>query len=267
VGRGILLLGAGENAELAARSLLESGTAPVCVVDSDIEQARALAQKLGGMAAPLQERWQRIFEADIVICSSDCPHIILSQEEAERIASERKRAPLVILDIAMPRNVDPDVRRVDGILLCDLEGLERIAKNQAVKRAASVTEAEKIVLAEAHAFCSKQKAQGKVPTMIALRSRLDEVCRQEVEFFTQEHGPFTREQDQILHAITAQVIQKIAGSLARELKELQDQEEQKQMTTAVYRLFHLETPQPALAGATSNKDCEQRGDQVVAISH
>ena len=267
-GRNLLLLGAGQDAQLAARCLVENGATPVCVVDSNLELAQQLAKELGGTAAPFRERWQHISEADIVICSTDCPHVMLSQEEAERIAGERNRAPLVILDIAVPRNVDPEVRRVDGIVLCDLEGLERIAKNKASERAATVTEAEKIVLAEAQAFRSKLQAEGVVPTIVALRHRLDDICRQELESFTRDHGPFTREQDQVLHAITAQVIQKIAASLARELKELPEEAEQKQMTAAVHRLFHLETPQTALAGATSKRnDHEQPTNRVVAITH
>jgi glutamyl-tRNA reductase len=248
--------------------LIESGAVSVCVIDQALGQARELAQKLGGNAAPLEDRWQCFLQADIVICSTGCPHVILSRQEAERIASERRRAPLVILDIAIPRDVDPDVRRVDGIVFCDLDGLERIAKQKAAERAATAAEAEKIVLAESQAFRNKLQAESVVPTMVALRCCLDEICRQELESFTEERGPFTREQDHALHAITAQIIRKIAGSLARELKGLPEEGEQKQMTAAVRRLFHLETPQPALAGATSETDDnEQRKDRIVAVTH
>jgi glutamyl-tRNA reductase len=262
-GRRVLLLGTGENSELAARSLTEIG-ASVSVIDQSLEQAQDLAQKLGGTAASLEERWQCMLKADIVICCSGCPHVILSQAEAERIASERNRAPLVILDIAMPRDVDPDVRRVDGILLCDLDGLERVAKQNAAGSAAGAAEAEKFVLTEAQAFRRKLQAAGVVPTIVALRRRLDEICRQELESFTEERGPFTREQDQALHAIAAQVIRKIAGSLAHELKGLQEEAEQKQMTAAVHRLFHLETLQPALAGATSERNAYEQQNRIVA---
>lgn len=261
--RPVLLLGADEISELAVRSLVENGAAPVCVIDPSLERAQALAQELGGNASSLEERWQRILEADIVICATECTHTILSRQEAERIAIERKGAPLVILDIAMPRNVDPDVRRVDGILLCDLDSMERIAKRKAADRAVAA-ESEKLVLAEAQAFRNQLLAESVVPTVVALRRRLNEICRQELESFTEERGPFTREQDQALHAITAQVIQKIAGSLAQELKGLPEEAEQKQMTAAVRRLFHLETPQPALAGATSERNnYEQHSNRVV----
>lgn len=196
------------------------------VIDQSPARARELAEKLGGTSASIADRWQCMLKADIVISATGCPHVVLTYDEAERIAQERNRVALVILDIGMPRDVDPDVRRVDGIMLFDLEGLERAVQQRTEDRMAASEGAERIIVAEAQAFWSQLPRGGAVPTIVALRNRLDEICRQELESFTAERGPFTREQDQLLHAITAQVIQKIAGSLARELKEFPEQEEQ-----------------------------------------
>src|SRR5262249_32824192 len=91
---------------------------------------------------------------------------------------------------------DPDVRRVDGILLYDLDGLERTLSLNTPQRNAAVAEAEKIIAAEAQTFRGQLLAQTVVPTSVALRERLDEICRQELEAFYKERGPFTREQDQ-----------------------------------------------------------------------
>ena len=97
-------------------------------------------------------------------------------------------------------------------------------------------------------------------------SSLEEFCRQELDSFIEERGPFTREQDQSLHAITAQVIQKIASSLARELKELPEKEEQEHMSAAVMRLFHLESPNTALAGTILERSKQPRGSkQAIAV--
>jgi glutamyl-tRNA reductase len=265
--RQVLLLGAGRTSQLSARKLMQSG-ASICVINHTLEQAQEVARELGGSAASMTDRWQSLLQADIVISSSGCPHVILTREEAELIAGERRQSPLVIIDIAMPRDIDPEVRRVDGILLCDLDGLEQVMKRDAAPRAAAAAEAEKIVLAEAHAFRSKLQTERAVPTIVALRRRLDEICRQELESFIQERGPFTREQDQAIHAITRQVIQKIASSLACELKELPEKDEQERMTAAVQRLFHLETPQAALAGTRLERnEYEQRKNSAVAITH
>jgi len=267
-GRRVLLMGAGEMSEVSAREMIENGAASVVVIDQSPTRAEELAAKLGGTAATLADRWQCMLRADIVISSTGCPHVILTREEAERIALERNRVALVIMDIGMPRDVDPDVRRVDGILLYDLEGLERVAKGNAVGRADVAALADKIIAEEALAFRARLKAEPVVPTIVALRRRLEEICRQELESYIAERGPFTREQDQSLHAITMQLIRKIASSLARELKELPEKEEQEQMAGAIARLFHLDSPQEAPAGTRSEKQTnEKRTKRAVAINY
>jgi glutamyl-tRNA reductase len=267
-GRKVLLLGAGKMSELSAQHMVENGAGSVVVIDQSLTRAKELAETLGGTAATLADRWKCMLCADIVISATGCPHVVLTREEAERIAIERNRVALVILDIGMPRDVESEVHRVDGILLYDLDGLERAVKSSAGERTAAAAEAEKIVAAEAQAFRGKLQAESVVPTIVALRQRLDQICRQELESFIEERGPFTREQDQSLHAITAQVIQKIASSLARELKELPEKEEQEQMTAAVARLFHLESPQRALAGTISEKRKNERSKpSAVAINY
>jgi glutamyl-tRNA reductase len=268
VNRKVLLLGTDEMCEQSVRHMIGHGAGSVVVIDQSPARARELAAKLGGSSATIADRWKFMLRADIVICATGCPHVVLTREEAERIALERNRVALVVMDIGVPREVDPDVRRVDGILLYDLEGLERAVLQKTEDRMAASEDAERLVAAEAHAFRSKLQAESVVPTIVALRQRLEDICRQELESFITERGPFTREQDQALHAITAQVIQKIAGSLARELKEVPEKEEQKQMTAAVTRLFHLDSPREALADSRSERGKDDGGkESAVAINY
>jgi glutamyl-tRNA reductase len=266
-GRKLLLLSTSQTAEASARLMMDKGAGSVVVIDQSPPRARELAESVGASAATLADRWQSMLQADIVISATGCPHVVLTREEAERIAVERNRVALVILDIAMPRDVDPEVRRVDGILLYDLEGLERTMRDIAVIDVAAAEKAEKMVEAEAHAFRKKLQAPGAVPTIVALRHSLEELCRQELDSFIEERGPFTREQDQSLHAITAQVIQKIASSLARELNELPEKEEQERMSAAVMRLFHLDSPNTALAGTILERRKQERGSKRAIAVH
>jgi glutamyl-tRNA reductase len=266
VGRRILLLGTAETLELSARHLVESGAGSLVVLDQSLPKARQMAGRLGGTAATLAERWNHMLRADIVISSTGCPHVVVTREEAERIAEERNRVALLIIDVSVPRDVDPQVRRVDGILLYDLEGLQRSQEKNGAEPIAGADEAEQTVNLKAQAFRSRLSEEKAVPTIVALRQRLEEICRQELESFAQERGPFTVEQDQSLHAITARVIQKIASSIARELKELPEREEQERMTAAVTRLFHLKSPNAALAGTRSGRENNERiEDHAVAI--
>jgi glutamyl-tRNA reductase len=247
----VLLLGAGKMSELSARGLLNHGASSVCVINRTLEHATELAAKLGGVAIPFEQRWQHMAQADIIISSTSCPHTILSREEAQIMVRDRKNQPLVIVDIAMPRDIDSAVREVKGIFLYDLDDLENVVDHNAGEREAAAADAKKILQAEAQGFRRRLMAQRVVPTIIALRQRLDEICRQELDSFRQETGPFTQDQDEMLNAVMSRMTQRIAGSLARELKELPEKTEQEQMATALQRLFHLQTPERALAGTIS----------------
>ena len=264
--RKVLLLGTDEMCELSVRHIIAHGAGSVVVIDQCPARAEELAKKLGGTSATIADRWNCMLKADIVIAATGCPHVVLTPDEAQRLAQERNRVALVIMDIGMPRDVDPDVRRVDGIMLYDLEGLERAIQQRTEHRRAASEEAERIVEAEAQSFWSTLPSHTSVPTIVALRNRLDQICRQELESFSAERGPFSREQDQLLHAVTAKLMRKIAGSLARELKDLPEKEEQEQMTKAVTRLFHLESPQQALAGAKSKQEKKDEGRKQTAFA-
>ncbi len=247
----VLLLGAGKMSELSARGLLNHGASSIRVINRTLENAAELAAKLGGLAIPFEERWLHMAEADIIISSTSCPHTILSREEAEILVRGRNDQPLVIVDIALPRDIDSAVREVKGVFLYNLDDLENVVDHNEGEREAAAADAQKILEAEAQGFRRKLMAERVVPTIVALRQRLDEICRQELDSFRQENGPFSKDQDEMLNAVMSRMTKRIAGSLARELKELPEKVEQEQMTTAVQRLFHLQTPEPALAGTRS----------------
>ena len=239
-GRNVLLLGAGEISEFAGRRLIENGAASLVVIDQSEARTQELALAMGGTAATLTDRWKHLLHTDIVIAAGDCPHIILTRQEAEHIARERNRVALVILDIGVPRNVDPEVRSVDGILLHDVESLEQVFERDTPERLTAVAQAEAIIAAAVLDFRTRLHAESDLPTAATLRRRLDELCRQEMERFIEERGPFSREQEHSLLAIAGQLIQTIASSLVHEIKEVPDREEQDRINAAITRIFHLD---------------------------
>ncbi len=192
-------------------------------------------------------------DADIIISSTSSPHPVLSRDEAERMLRERKNRPLVIVDISMPRTIDPAVRELKGVFLYDLDDLENVSDHNATEREAAIAKGQKILQAEAVGFRYQLRAEptGTAPTIMALHSRLDELCRQELDSFRKESGPFSRDQDEMLNSVMSRVTQKIAGSLARELKELPEKVQQEQMAAAIQRLFHLRPAEKAIAGTKS----------------
>jgi glutamyl-tRNA reductase len=247
-GKCVVLLGAGKMSELSARNLLKRGARSVTVINRTYEHAVELAESLAGTAVPIEERWQHLVSADIVVSSTSCPHYVFSRDDAERMVRERNERPLVLVDIAMPRDIDPDVREMRGIFLYDLDDLEKVVERNAGEREAAALEAQKIVEDEASGFRHRLLSERVVPTIVALRSRLDQICRQELQSFQYECGPFSKDQNELLEDVVVRITRKLASSLARELKELPEKVQQDQMTSAVQRLFHLETPEKATAG-------------------
>ncbi len=252
-GREVLLIGAGKMSELAAHYLMKAGANRVKVMNRTASRGEELALKMGATPVSFEDRFHHLKTADIVVSSTSSPNAILSRQEAEKIAKERQHRPMVMIDIAVPRDIEPSVRDVEGIHLFDMDNLEDVVQHNAVGRQAAAEAAEKIVQAEVQGFRRKLMAERVVPTIVALRQRLDELCRQELEVLRKEFGPFTEDQDQALTALTTHITQRIAGSLARELKELPERMEQDMLTAAVGRLFHLEQPVTAAAGTKSER--------------
>jgi glutamyl-tRNA reductase len=142
----------------------------------------------------------------------------------------------------VPRNVDPRAGEIDGIFLFDMDGLEEVVKRDASERHAAAASANKIVAEEVQGFRRRLLAERAVPTIVALRQRLEDLCQQEVDFLRQEFGPFTEDQDAVLTTLAAHITQRLASSLARELRELPDRTGQDMLTTAVQKLFQLDKP-------------------------
>lgn len=245
--RKVVLLGAGHMGELSAEYLKKNGVSDICVINRTVEKAEQIAQRLGGKAAAYEERWQQFIESDIIISATTCPHIIFTREEGEYIRQERQGRPLLMIDIALPRDVDPSVRSIHGIFLYDIDDLEQVIKRTSGIHASAAEQANHIVVSEAKFFVRKLSGDQGVSTVVALRERLDEICRQELESFRHDVGPLTEEQEQVLQGLARRIGARIAGSLARELKDLPEKIDQDQLTSAIQKLFHLEGSSAAVS--------------------
>jgi len=214
--RNILLVGAGKLGEIASKALVSRGAHSVSVVNRTDACAEEMARKSGIRACAFADRWSALAQAALVISATAAPGFVFTAEEMRRLAGDRKGRKLVLIDLALPRDIDPAVRDVKGVLLYDLEDLERAVEPRSGTRAGE-REAEEIVLAEVQGFRKTLTADHAAPELTALRLRLDEICQQELESFRLEQGPFPKDQDQLLAAVSARITHKIAGSLVREL--------------------------------------------------
>lgn len=251
-GREVLVMGAGRMSEHAAKCLRNAGANRLKVMNRTHSRAEELAQKLEAEAVTCDDRLTHLQTADIVVCTASCPHSLVTLEDARAIARARKNKPLVIIDFAVPRNVDHRVGEVNGIYLFNIDSLEEVVKRDSRDRRSASEAANKIVADEVQGFRRRMMAERVVPTIVALRQRLEELCQQEVEFLRREFGPFTEDQDQVLTTLAAHITQRIAGSLARELRELPDRTGQDMLTVAVHRLFNLDNSDLAVDAGREN---------------
>jgi glutamyl-tRNA reductase len=237
-----LLVGAGRMSELAAKCLRSAGATHLRFMNRTQSKADELAYKLGAKAVAWEDRLTQLKSADIVVCTTSSPSNIISFEEARAVARSRQHKPMVVIDIAVPRNVDPRAGEIDGIFLFDMDGLEEVVERDSGDRHAAAASANKIVAEEVQGFRRRLLAERAVPTIVALRQRLEDLCQQEVDFLRQEFGPFTQDQDDVLTTLASHITQRIASSLARELRELPDRTGQDMLTVAVQKLFQLDKP-------------------------
>jgi len=176
--RRVLVIGAGENAELTARALRDRGVQTLFVANRRYDRALGLAQKFGGRAVTFEEMPRELETADIVVTSTGAPHQIVGREELEFVAAARMGRPLVMIDLAVPRDIEPSVRDCPGIALYDMDDLQRAVARNLDAREAEAAEAVVLVREDVERFEEWVASLDVVPTISALRRRADEVVRQ-----------------------------------------------------------------------------------------
>lgn len=243
--RAVLCIGSGDAAESAARYLHKAGARKFAFLDPISKHAERLATAFNGHTVEPSQLTSELATADLVIAAASSPTLVLDSADLASAMKSRKSLPVVLVDLGLPRNVDSEVRRLTGVYLYDLDDLEKILQRSIADRRTAVVEAEKILNAEVQGFYSRLQAEQDLPTIVALRRRLEEICGQELRTLEDQFGPFTEDQQHALHSLASHITQRIAGGMARKLKELPGPSEQEQLTEAVRLLFHLETARRA----------------------
>jgi glutamyl-tRNA reductase len=177
-GRRVLVIGAGENAELTARALRDRGVHTLFVANRRYDRALGLAQRFGGRAVTFEDMPRELESADIVVTSTGAPHQIVGRDELEFVAASRMGRPLVLIDLAVPRDIEPSVRDCPGIALYDMDDLQRAVARNLDAREAEAEEALVLVREEVERFETWLASLDVVPTISALRRRADDVVRQ-----------------------------------------------------------------------------------------
>jgi glutamyl-tRNA reductase len=176
--RTVLVIGAGETAELTAKALHQRGADTVFVANRRYDRAIGLAQKFGGHAVRFEDLPGRLLDSDIIVSSTASPHQIIGREELLEVMEQREGRPLLIVDIAVPRDIDAEVRDVPGVALYDMDDLQREAARNLSVQEVEATRARSLVGDEADRFARWAASLDVVPTVAALRDQGDAIVRQ-----------------------------------------------------------------------------------------
>ena len=221
--RNVLLVGAGKMSLLAARHLVRGGARATVLGGRTFEKAEELAAALGGRAAPFESLRPELAAADIVISGTGAPGIVIRREDVEHARAARggrHQRPLFLIDIAVPRDIDPEVRKLAGVFLYDLDDLRAVSEANLRERQKEAAAAEALVEREVREFLDWQKSLDVVPMLVELRKRADEVRRREIERVRQRLGSLTPEQEAALDAATSAIVNKLLHPPTVHLKEI-----------------------------------------------
>ncbi len=218
--RSVLLVGAGKMSELAARHLVRSGARATVLGGRTFEKAEQLAAALGGTAAPFESLRAELMKADIVISGTGAPGIVIRAEDIQAASVGRRGRPLFLIDIAVPRDIDPEAAKLSGVFLYDLDDLKSVAEANLRERQKEAAAAEALVEHEVNEFLEWRRSLEVVPVLVELRRRADEIRRAEVEKARKRLGPMTPEQEEALEAMTSAIVNKLLHAPTVHLKEI-----------------------------------------------
>jgi glutamyl-tRNA reductase len=245
-GKSVYLVGAGKMCELAARHLFAHGAKQIYVANRTYERAAALAKKFNGQAVPFEKLYETVPNADIVISSTGAPHSIFHKEHGEKFLSQRRNRPMFFIDIAVPRDIDPELNKLDGIFLYDIDDLQQMVSSHIADRKSEADRAEAIVQLEVDKFESRLQTLDVVPTIVSLQEHLETVRQAEIDRVRGRLGTLSPEQELAVEALSRGIINKIMHTPITTLKSAA--RESSEVTTVVdlvRKLFGLREPAKA----------------------
>jgi glutamyl-tRNA reductase len=219
-GRAVLLIGAGEMAQLAARELHSSGAGELLVANRNAARAEELAREVVGVAVNLAELPALLERADVVLCSTGAREPIVTREMMARALKARRYRPAFLIDLALPRNVEPSVNELENVYVYDMDDLERVAAQNRELREQEVVRAEEIVREELHALQKAERERSLVPVLARLRVHAQAVASAELEK-TLSQLALDEKQKKTIQAMASAIVNKLLHGPTARLREEQ----------------------------------------------
>jgi glutamyl-tRNA reductase len=235
----VLLVGAGEMAKLAARHFIASGVRHVRVTTRSPQHAVELANRFGGTAVPFEEFREDMATADIVLVSTGAAHYLVSEDDVQHSVKQRMNRPMFLIDISVPRNIDPAVRHVDNAFLFDIDDLKTRVERNRGDRLNEAEKAERMVVDEVGVVRQWLQSLEVTPTIVALRARIDEIKRSEIDKTLGRLAHLSSTERELIEAMASSIVNKLIHNTMVTLKAEVNSSEGAAFVEAARRFFGL----------------------------
>jgi glutamyl-tRNA reductase len=252
----VCLVGAGKMSELAARHLLAQGAGPIFVANRTYDRAQVLARKFAGTAIRFDQLYEHCEQADIVITSTGAPVAIFRREHGERFLAKRRNRPMFFIDIAVPRDVDPEMNKLDGIFVYDIDDLQEAVASHVAGRKKEAELAESIVEAEVERFHARLKTLRLTPTIISLQDQFETIRQAELDRVRGRLGKMTAEQEMAIEALSRGIVNKILHTPIRSLKNAAAGPEITTLIDSFHKIFDLPAKAPNTLAAAASQESD-----------
>lgn len=221
-GMTVMLVGAGEMAELAAKHLLNCGASKILIANRTYENAVGLAEELGGEAVRFEDFERRLAEVEVVICSTGSPNFLILPAHVKHALASRHNRPMMLVDISVPRNIDPAINHLDNVFLFDVDDLESIAAANLAERQREAVRAEAIIAEETERFAAAL-AEGDTNAVIgAFHQQAASLAFAEMERSRKRLGDLTEDQEEALRVMVNAIVNKFTQPVIKQLRESED---------------------------------------------
>jgi glutamyl-tRNA reductase len=217
-GKKVLVIGAGKMAESAARHLRRAGVSEILVTNRTRERAVAMAEEVGGRMIDYEYFEDVVPEVDIVLASSGAPHFILTPDQMRSAMGKRRNRPMFLIDIAVPRNIDPAVNKLESVFLYDIDDLGKVVDDNLKGRIETAKDAEEIVREEVERMVVRLKTREAAPSIVTVQEELEMWRKGEIERWRPKLGALTPQQEEAIHAMMRGYMKKVAHRIISEIK-------------------------------------------------
>lgn len=239
-GRSILILGAGEMSALTAKHLVANGASTVMVSNRSFERAKALAAEFSGKAINFEELYDTLLETDILISATAAANFVIFPEQIRQVMEARNYRPLLLIDIAVPRDIHPEVATFEGVRLFDIDDLRGVVDTHQKARELAAIQAERIIEEEMTQFLKWHNSLFVIPTIVALQRRGEEVKDIMLSSALTKLGDINPKQEKIIRSMANSIITHLLHAPITNLKEVANSSQGHLYTEILQNLFNLD---------------------------